>query len=145
MEILLVVAIVVVAASGLFVAGTFNMRTERHTKPLIDAVERLTGAIDASEGRLTSEIDSAGIGLGSRLESISSQLAGIQNYVQAERAEMRSVIGRLAVEVADLKSLGRQLSAQLSAQLSVNNSCALTATCSSWAINSGKPGSCLTG
>jgi hypothetical protein len=117
-EILLVVAIVVVAASGLFVAGTFNMRTERHTEPLITkAVARLTGEIGDSERRLTSKIDSAGTGLDSRLDGINTQLAGIRNEVQAKGAEARSLIGQLAGKLAAIKSLGQQISAQLSAQL----------------------------
>jgi hypothetical protein len=114
MEIFLVVAIVVVAASALFVASTFNMRTERHTEPLITAaVKGLTGAIGASEKRLAAGIDSAGTNLESKLEGINSQLADLRNAVQAEGAKTRSLIGQLAGELAGIKNLDQEISAQL--------------------------------
>jgi predicted nucleic acid-binding Zn-ribbon protein len=117
-EILLVVAIVVVAASGLFVAGTFNMRTERHTEPLITkAVRTLTDEIGHSEKRITSKIDSARTGLERRFDGIDAQLTGIRNDVQAKGVETRSLIGQLAGELAAIKSLSQQISTQLSAQL----------------------------
>ena len=41
MEILLLVAIMVVAAAGLYVAATFNKRTEQSTAPLRDGELRI--------------------------------------------------------------------------------------------------------
>ena len=48
MEIWLLVAIVTVGASALYVAATFDKRTTRHTTPLADKAEAISGQIEGT-------------------------------------------------------------------------------------------------
>ena len=53
MEILLLIAIIVVGASGLYVAATFNTRTRQNFAPLMDdAAKNIGKKIEAASGKV---------------------------------------------------------------------------------------------
>src|ERR1700728_3383195 len=100
MEILLLVAIVAVAASGLYVAATFNNRTKQDTAPLLDGAVK-----DISERiRVTAQ------DLRQQLQDITNELHQNRQRATRDRSEAQD---RLDQADRPISSVSAQLSAVL--------------------------------
>jgi len=102
MEIVLVVAIVAVAATGLFVATTFNKRTRQTAAPLIDA------AVSEITAQLTATADD----LRRQLRAISDDLHQDRDQ---QRLDGRKIQGRLDHADSQISSLANRFLAELDA------------------------------
>lgn len=95
MEILLLVAIMVVAASCLFVAATFNKRTKQNTTPLIDdAVKDIVERIDRPTENLRQQ-----------LQPITNELRKDRERTTRDRSEIQ---GRLDLADSQISSISSQ-------------------------------------
>jgi len=91
MEILLLVALVAVAASGLYVAVTFNRRTKQNTAPLInDAVNDITR----------------------KIEDLKQQLGEIEGMLKQSDSRTLSIAGRSFAALETIRSLSGQIDAR---------------------------------
>lgn len=96
MDILLIVATLVVAAAGLYVAATFNRRTRQNFTPLVDgALQDLTGQIEELRGRIRTITDD------------------LQQDRDQARLDARKVQGRLDHMDSRMTSLAHEISAEL--------------------------------
>jgi hypothetical protein len=100
MEILLLVVIMAVAASGLYVAANFNKRTKQNTAPLID------GAVKS----IAERIDAAAEGLRQQLQVITNELRQNRELKTRDRSEVH---GRLDQADSRISSISSQLLAAL--------------------------------
>lgn len=100
MEILLLVVIMAVAASGLYVAATFNKRTKQTTAPLIDGAVKDIG----ERIRLTAQ------DLRQQLQVITNELRQNRELTTADRSEVQ---GRVDQADSRISSISSQLSAAL--------------------------------
>ena len=90
MEILLLVVIIAVAASGLYVAATFNKRTKQHTDPLEDAVKDSSEQIKKTAEDLGQQLQTAAQDLGRQLQTITNGLRQDRELAERDRNEMHS-------------------------------------------------------
>jgi hypothetical protein len=102
MEILLIVAIAVVAAGALYVAVTFNARTRQNTAPLVeDAIRKIADQVRASE------------------ENVRRQLRAVTDDLQRDREEQRldgrKIQGRLDHADSRIATMANQFLADLDA------------------------------
>jgi hypothetical protein len=106
MEILLLVAIVAVAASGLYVAATFNRRTRLNAAPLIDHVD--------------DRMEAAAKDLGEQIKAITDELQGdkdlitqgfrrIQGRLDRTDSLISSIPAQLLAEIETIKRLNEQI------------------------------------
>jgi hypothetical protein len=116
MEILLVIAIIAVGASGLYVAATFNTRTRQNFTPLMDNAERnlgkeitaARGALEQTMQAITGEVRRNG-DLTRRLEAASGEL---RQQAQAQADELRNGKALLSRLEAGSGELRQQAQAQ---------------------------------
>jgi hypothetical protein len=100
MDILLIVATLVVAAAGLYVAFTFNRRTKANFAPLLDdAIKDVTGHIDAIAEDLRA-----------RIRAIADDL---QRDREQGRLETRKTQGRLDHADSRMTTISSQISTEL--------------------------------
>ena len=102
MEILLIVAIAVVAATALYVAVTFNVRTRQNTAPLVeDAIRKIADQMRASE------------------ENVRRQLRAVTDDLQRDREQQRldgrKIQGRLDHADSRIATMANQFLADLDA------------------------------
>lgn len=102
MEILLIVAIAVVAAAALYVAVTFNVRTRQNTAPLVEeAIRKIADQVRASE------------------ENMRRQLRAVTDDLQRDREQQRldgrKIQGRLDHADSRTASMANQFLADLDA------------------------------
>ena len=102
MEIVLTVAIAVVAAAGLYVAVTFNKRTRQTTAPLIDAA---LGDISAQRKATADD-------LRRQLRAITDEL---QHDREQQRLDGRKIQGRLDHADNRISTMANQVLAELDA------------------------------
>lgn len=112
MDILLVIAAVVVGASGLYVAVTFNTRTQQNTRPVIDsAIAPLSSAIKESEAKLAKQLDN----IGHKLTEIGEQANAHAKDTQKLLRELNEQASIIATRSASHKAAIRQLADQMHA------------------------------
>ena len=102
MDILLIVATLVVAAAGLYVAVTFNRRTRANFTPMIDAAVK----------DVTEQIDTIAEDLRGRLRVIADDL---QRDRDQARLDARKVQGRLDHADSRLTTVANQLQSEVEA------------------------------
>jgi hypothetical protein len=102
MDILLIVATLVVAAAGLYVAVTFNRRTRANFTPMIDAAVK----------DVTEQIDTIAEDLRGRLRVMADDL---QRDRDQARLDARKVQGRLDHADSRMTTVASQLSIELEA------------------------------
>jgi hypothetical protein len=100
MDILLIVATLVVAVAGLYVAATFNWRTRKNFTPLID------GALKD----VTAQIEAMAEDLRGRIRAIADDLQRDQDQA---RLDARKTQGRLDHADSRMTSLAHQISTDL--------------------------------
>ncbi len=101
-EILLLVAIVAAGGSALYVAATFNRRTELNTAPLIKAaVKDISRAIDAAQASSASQY-----------QEVSGGLARHEQTMKLEGGEVRA---RLSSDISQISNMASQLKMKLDA------------------------------
>jgi hypothetical protein len=107
MDILLIVATLVVAVAGLYVAATFNRRTRANFTPLIDgALKDVTGQIEDLRGRirtitddLQQDRDQARLDarkVEGRLDHADSRMTSLAHEISTELDTIRRLVERLA-------------------------------------------------
>jgi hypothetical protein len=102
MEIVLTVAIAVVAAAGLYVAATFNRRTRQSTAPLIEA----------AVGDISAQIKVTADDLRRQLQAITDDL---HQDREQQRLDGRKIHGRLDHADSRISSMANQVLAELDA------------------------------
>lgn len=113
MEILLLVVIMVVGASALYVAATFNTRTRQNTTPLID------GAIKV----ISEKIEVTGRDLSRQLQGIANELRQDRELTRLDRDKIQerldqadsrisSIASRFFAELETIERLSKQIGAQ---------------------------------
>ncbi len=137
MEILLLVTVIVVGASGLYVAATFNRRTQLSTAPLIDdALKKISDIISKSyedsalriqnidaeltrHGELVRENSEARTRLGGNIARISDvishyevELEAIKGLAERTSARQEELDRRLEQLYDQLRTIGQSLSQQ---------------------------------
>jgi hypothetical protein len=96
MDILLIVATLVVAVAGLYVAATFNRRTRQNITPLIDGpLQDVTGQLEELRGRIRTITDD------------------LQQDRDQARLDARKVQGRLDHMDSRMTSLAHEISTEL--------------------------------
>ena len=111
MEILLIVTVIAVAASGLYVAVTFNRRTEQNTAPLVNIAIK----------DISKRFEDISKDLGGQLQAITDQLQREEeqidqnrsrNQERLDRADRRisSIADQFSAELDTIKHLGGQIS-----------------------------------
>jgi signal transduction histidine kinase len=107
MDILLIVATLVVAVAGLYVAATFNRRTRANFTPLIDgALQDVTGQIEELRGRirtitddLQQDRDQARLDarkIQGRLDHMDSRMTSLAHEISTELDTIRRLVEQLA-------------------------------------------------
>jgi len=102
MEIVLIVAIAVVAAAGLYVAATFNKRTRQTTGPLIEA----------AVSDISAQIRVAADDLRRQLRAIADDL---HHDREQQRLDGRKIQGRLDHADSRISSMANEVLAELDA------------------------------
>jgi len=102
MEIVLIVAIAVVAAAGLYVAATFNKRTRQSTAPLIEA----------AVSDISAQISVTADDLRRQLRAITDDL---HQEREQQRLDGRKIQGRLDHADSRISSMANQVLAELDA------------------------------
>jgi len=102
MEIVLIVAIAVVAAAGLYVAATFNKRTRQSTAPLIEA----------AVSDISAQISVTADDLRRQLRAITDDL---HHDREQQRLDGRKIQGRLDHVDSRISSIANQVLAELDA------------------------------
>jgi len=102
MEIVLIVAIAVVAAAGLYVAATFNKRTRQTTAPLIEA----------AVSDISAQISVTADDLRRQLRAITDDL---HQEREQQRLDGRKIQGRLDHADSRISSMANQVLAELDA------------------------------
>ena len=102
MEIVLIVAIAVVAATGLYVAATFNKRTRQSTAPLIEA----------AVSDISAQISVTADDLRRQLRAITDDL---HQEREQQRLDGRKIQGRLDHADSRISSMTNQVLAELDA------------------------------
>jgi len=119
MEIFLLLAVVLVGASGLFVAATFNRRAKQATKPLIDkAVEDVSDHIDEA---LTQKLGALRTGLARDLagrengsiQAQSEQIASLISEVKRQGTQTQTQVAQTRTQVAQIQARDAQIQAQV--------------------------------
>jgi uncharacterized protein YpuA (DUF1002 family) len=105
MEIVLVVAVLIVAAVVLYVAITLGQRTRQNTAPLIDeAVKDIYGRIEDLKGQLNafaSELDQD-------REQTRLEYRKVQGRLDHADSRLNSVANRVLAELETIRRLGEQ-------------------------------------
>jgi tetrahydromethanopterin S-methyltransferase subunit G len=121
MEILLLVAVIVVAASGLYVAATFNKRSELNAAPLIDRIDQIkTTASDqgqqiqviTGELRGVRELTTQGFGeiqgrldrTDRRIQAITGELQRVREPATQGFGEIQGRLDQTDRQIADISS-----------------------------------------
>jgi hypothetical protein len=102
MEILALVAVLVVAASGLYVAATFNTRTRRNTAPMID---------DAAK-HVSDKIEASGMDLRKQLLVISDELQRDRERLDQAESRNSRIASEFSAELEAIKRQGEQIGAR---------------------------------
>jgi hypothetical protein len=109
MDILLIVATLVVAAAGLYVAATFNRRTRANFTPLIDAaVKDVTGQIEALAEDLRGRIRVIGDELQRDREQARLDARKTQGRLDHADSRTSSIASQIAVELETIRRLVEQ-------------------------------------
>jgi gas vesicle protein len=103
MEILLIIAILAVGASGLYVAATFNTRAKRNFDPLNDAAKDIAAKIEAARGQLGQQVQ----GIGGELQRNTE----LVRYLEAASRELGQQVQGIAGELRRNTELVRHLEA----------------------------------
>src|ERR1700727_3988792 len=110
MEILLLVVIMVVAASGLYVATTFNKRTERSTAPLRDGVIKdIAARIEVTAGDLRQQLQAIANAL-QKDRALTTQNRGeVQSRLDQADSRISSISSQFLAAVETFERLGEQI------------------------------------
>lgn len=110
MEILLLVAITAVAASGLYVAATFNKRTKQNTAPLIDsAAKNITERHEATAEELRQELQAIRKELRQGRELTTQHRIEMEDRLDRADGRISSMSSQLLPELGKLARLGTQI------------------------------------
>jgi hypothetical protein len=107
MEILLLVAIMAVAASGLYVAATFNTRTKQNTAPLVDgAVNDIGERIEMAAEELKVRLQDITNELRRNKEGTTRDLSDVQDRADQADSRISSISGQLSAALETFERLG---------------------------------------
>jgi len=112
MEILLGLVVVVIGASSLYVALTFNARTQRSAAPLIEhAISELSQRIEAANGATKSQLQDVKKEL-SRVRELAPADSGKIETLTAQAGRHVSQMGQLRAQLGTFDRLAEQLEAR---------------------------------
>ena len=110
MEIVLIVAIAVVAAAGLYVAATFNKRTRQSTAPLIEAaVSDISAQISVTADDLRRQLRAITDDLHQEREQQRLDGRKIQGRLDHADSRISSMANQVLAELDAIKRLGEQI------------------------------------
>jgi hypothetical protein len=102
LDILLVIAVIAIGASGLYVAVTFNTRTRQNTEPLINhAVSTLSSNINGAVSTLSSNVKT---GLEDHLTQVRNELAASREPAELQLEKVRTQLERTTSRNSDVTS-----------------------------------------
>jgi len=110
MEILLLVVIMAVAASGLYVAATFNTRTKQNTAPLVDgAVKDIGKRIEVTAEDLGQRLQDITNELRRNRELTTRDLSEAQDRAEQADSRISSISSQLSAALETFERLGGQI------------------------------------
>jgi hypothetical protein len=110
MEIVLLVAIIAVAGSGLYVAATFNKRTKQNTAPLVEAAtEDVSKQIEESGKILRQELHRIAEQLQQERNQIMQEINGIHERLDYTDRRILNITGQFSAVLDAINSTGTQI------------------------------------
>jgi len=101
-EILLVIAVIAIGASGLYAAVTFNTRARQNAEPLVNhAVSTLSSNISGAVGTLSSNVKT---GLEDHLTQVRNELAASRKPVELQLEKIRTQLEKATSQNSDVTS-----------------------------------------
>src|SRR5437867_10311407 len=102
LDILLVIAVIAIGASGLYVAVTFNTRTKQNTEPLINrAASTISGNINGAVSTLSGNVKT---GLEDHLTQVRNELAASRKPMELQLEKVSTQLERTTSRNSDMTS-----------------------------------------
>ena len=119
LDILVVIAVIAVGASGLYAAVTFNTRTKQNTEPLVDrAVSTLSGNINRAVSTLSGNINGTVSTLSGNVKTgLEDHLTQVRKELAASRKPVESQLEKVSTQLERATSRNSDTTSQFKEEL----------------------------